>query len=177
MSSLLVPWFATCSILAVAGVAKLRKPAPTSGALRAMGLPSHTPVVLALGLVEVALAVAGLAGARWAAALVAAAYVGFAAFVLLALRRGGDLQSCGCFGSPDVPATGLHLLVDLVAAGVATAAALGSLPSLGATLGEGASGVVVVGVAAVATVEGLLLLTLLPRVQARSTELRAAFGW
>lgn len=177
MSSLLVPWFATCSILAVAGAAKLRTPAPTSGALRAMRLPSGTGAVRALGATELVLAVAGLTGARWAAALVAVAYAGFAGFVLLALRRGGDLQTCGCFGSPDIPATGLHLVVDLGAAAVAAATAVASLPSLGATVGEGATGLVVVGLAAIATLQGLLLLTLLPRARARGTDLRVAFGW
>ena len=38
-------------------------------------------------------------------------YAGFTAFVVIALRRGGVLSSCGCFGKADTPPTRAHALV------------------------------------------------------------------
>ena len=67
-----------------------------------------------------------LAPGRVTAALVAAAYLVFTAFVALARHRGGVLGSCGCFGRPDTPATGAHLV--LTAALAATAAAVALSP-------------------------------------------------
>ena len=53
-------------------------------------------------------------------ALVAFAYAGFAVFVLVALRRGWALTSCGCFGRPDTPPTLTHVVLN---AGAAVSAA------------------------------------------------------
>ncbi len=68
-------------------------------------------------------------------ALVAAAYAGFAVFVLVALRRGWALSSCGCFGRPDTPPTPAHAVLNAGAAVSAAwwAAAWGS----GATASSG----------------------------------------
>jgi hypothetical protein len=71
----------------------------------------------------------------WAplAAVVAVAYAAFAGFVAAALRRGRPLQSCGCFGTEDLPPTRIHLAVDIGATLVAGAAAVfppGSLPEV-----------------------------------------------
>jgi hypothetical protein len=50
------------------------------------------------------------------AGLVAASYVAFAGVVAYARSRGGALASCGCFGTPDTPATLVHVVVDLALA-------------------------------------------------------------
>ena len=67
------------------------------------------------------------------AALVAASYVVFAGVVAFARSRGGALASCGCFGTPDTPATLLHVAVDLVFAFAAVFVAA-SAPSGGTIL-------------------------------------------
>ena len=68
------------------------------------------------------------------AALVALSYLGFAGFVTLARARGGPLASCGCFGTPDTPATRTHVVVTLafaVSAAVVAASGLSDwLPTL-----------------------------------------------
>lgn len=46
------------AVLAISGVAKLRSPEPTQGALRAAHLPSNKAAVMCLAVVEVVLAVA-----------------------------------------------------------------------------------------------------------------------
>jgi hypothetical protein len=47
------------------------------------------------------------------AALVTASYLGFTGAVLFVRSQGGTLSSCGCFGTPDGPATLLHAAIDL----------------------------------------------------------------
>jgi hypothetical protein len=58
------------------------------------------------------------------AGLVALSYLGFAAFVGLALRRGSPVSSCGCFGRADSPPTVSHAALNLAAAATAGWAAL-----------------------------------------------------
>src|SRR4051794_7059726 len=121
------PFLAAGGLLVVAGLPKLRDPLPLVRALRTTGLPAHGPMVRALALAEVVLGVAAvLAPGRLTAALVAVAYAGFTTFVTLAVRRGGVLASCGCFGRPDTPPTRAHLVFTGGAA--ATAAALAASP-------------------------------------------------
>jgi hypothetical protein len=43
---------------------------------------------------------------------VALSYLGFAAFVGLALNHGWPIASCGCFGRPDTRPTPTHLIMD-----------------------------------------------------------------
>ena len=76
------------------------------------------------GVAEAAVGVAALAfGDRVSAALLALSYLAFAAFVVLALRRGAPISSCGCFGKADTPPSRVHVAINLgaVAAGVAVA--------------------------------------------------------
>jgi len=135
---LIGPYLAACLLLAVAGVAKVFRPMDTARAAVAM-----VPVSLATSRVLVrtgALAEAGVGTAAIVhpspvtAGLVAFSYLGFAAFVVVVLARGGALASCGCFGKPDTPATRLHVVVNLVLAGAAVAVAAtvtpGWLPAL-----------------------------------------------
>jgi hypothetical protein len=123
------PVFVLTALLALAGAFKLVRPTLTSGALRAMHLPSHPALVRVLGLAELLLGVSALVtGARPLLALASAAYLGFAAFVAAALASGAPLQSCGCFGQRETPPTVVHLAVNLTAAIVLLAAAAGDLP-------------------------------------------------
>jgi uncharacterized protein YjeT (DUF2065 family) len=116
------PELAAAGLLVIAGLPKLVRPADTRRALRSVGWPVPDPVVRLGGMAEAVIgAVAIAVGGRVASALVAVSYVAFSAFVVLALRRGGAVSSCGCIGRPDTPPTRTHVVVTLL---LATAAAL-----------------------------------------------------
>jgi hypothetical protein len=105
-----------CGLLAVAGVTKAVRPDDTARAL-AVALPLPLRAVRALvrmgSVAEAALGITALLMPRpWSAALVAASYVIFAVFVAYARSTGGAIASCGCFGTPDTPATLLHVVVN-----------------------------------------------------------------
>jgi choline-glycine betaine transporter len=126
MSVLAGPFAIACVLLAGAGVLKAWKPGDTANALRAVGAPlSHTAsrvLVRAFGAVEAGVAVVALlTGNPVAAAVVAISYLAFAAFVVVALRRGSAIASCGCFGKVDTPPSIVHVVLDLCFAGVAIA--------------------------------------------------------
>jgi hypothetical protein len=70
----------------------------------------------------------------WSAALVAVSYVSFAVFVAHSRSTGGAISSCGCFGTPDTPATLVHLVVNAALALSAMAVAW-SAPSSGTVVG------------------------------------------
>ena len=166
VSAVTVPWLAACAVLGVAGIAKLRRPEPTMGALRAAHLPSRRAVVLVLGGAEVLLAItATTSGWAGLAVAVAVLHLGFAAFVVATLRRGGMLQTCGCFGSPDVPAGPIHVVVDLAVVVVALAAAAGEPGTLQGLLTGGTEGIVALGLVVLATFQLLVVLTVLPRAR------------
>lgn len=119
------PFLAAAGLLVVAGVPKVLDPLPLVRALRAAGLPVGRHLVRGFAVVEVALgAWALLAPGRYAAGLVAAAYLAFTAFVGRVLTRGGVLGSCGCFGKPDTPATRTHLVLTALASLTALAVAV-----------------------------------------------------
>ena len=69
-------------------------------------------------------------------ALVALSYLLFAAFVVVALRSGAPISSCGCFGKADTPPSVVHVVLDLLFAGVATAAAFTGDVALPDVLGD-----------------------------------------
>ena len=128
--TLLGPYLAACVLLVVAGLAKIARPDDTATALA-----RHLPVgqhplrlaIRALALGEVTLGFAAIAlPYRPLAALVAMSYGAFALFVVRLRAADGALASCGCFGTPDTPATALHVVVNaafaLAAAAVAVAA-------------------------------------------------------
>lgn len=126
MATLAGPFIVTAALLGAGGASKLARPASTAGALRQMGLRVPAAAVRAGAALELAVATAAIVdGARPFAALVAASYLAFAAFVAVALRRGGPLSSCGCFGVADTPPTAVHLAVNLAAAAIAGVVALG----------------------------------------------------
>jgi hypothetical protein len=123
VSALTVPALCASLLLLLAGAQKVVDPTMTVGALRAMGLPAPPWLVrggaaLELGVGSTAIAVGGVV--PWA--LVAASYSAFAVFVVVALRRGTAIGSCGCFGREDTPPHPIHVGLDLALACVAAAA-------------------------------------------------------
>jgi uncharacterized membrane protein HdeD (DUF308 family) len=119
------PFLAAAALLIVAGGPKIVDPLPLVRALRSAGLPAGREPVRAFAVGEVVVGLAALAHpSRTTALLLAAAYVGFTAFVGLALARGGVLESCGCFGKADTPPTRAHLVLTAVLAVAAGALAV-----------------------------------------------------
>lgn len=132
MTAMLTAPYAACAVLLlVAAAPKLRDPMPLARALRSAGLPAGRGLARAIAGVEVAVAGIALTVAGAPAAIaVCGLYVGFSAFLIRALRRGGLVASCGCFGRPDTPATRAHLAVTL--GGALVAAAVAARPAWGA---------------------------------------------
>jgi len=164
MYELAGPFLAGSALLGLAGAAKLRRPAPTANALRALGFPASPVLVRAGAAVELAVATGAVAfGSPLLAALVAASYVGFAAFVLAAMHRDVPLSSCGCFGRTDTPPSVVHLVVDLAFAGVAAAVAVAPLGGLGQVLdGQPLLGLPFLALTAVTVALAYAALTVLP---------------
>jgi len=162
-----VPYLAGSLLLLAAGVAKLRRPLGTRQALRTQGLPSPAWLVRLLGAVEVLLGAGALAQVPGAAAGTALAYLGFSAFVVLALVRDRPLSSCGCFAGPDVPPTLLHVVVTAGAALAALLVAVGDPAGVPALVAAGAgTALAVAGSAALVAWLALLLLTRVPALAA-----------
>lgn len=123
------PALGSAILLAIGGTSKVLRPANTVHALRGLRLPAAPSGVRLLAVAEIGVAVGALAGGgRPAWLLVAGAYLGFACFVVLAMRRGGAVSSCGCFGAPDTPPTLVHVGVTIAASAVAFATAVGHPP-------------------------------------------------
>ena len=113
-------------LLVLAGVAKLSRPAP--GWADLLGFRARTPVVRLVGASEAVAGVTALflgGAAAWAVGLL---YAVFAAVVLRALLAGAG--SCGCFGRLDAPPSRIHVLGNLVLAGVSFAAAGAPAPPI-----------------------------------------------
>jgi len=165
-------------LLAFAGAIKLSRPGPTTRALRAAGLPGSALFVRLLGLCEITVAVGALAlGSPVAMALVAAFYLLFAGFILVALRRGAPISSCGCFGAQEAPPTLTHLVMNLAAALVAGVAALGAGGRSGLGVPDGDGPLVLATflfITAVAAWFSYVVLTLLPRVEAAAHQSAAS---
>jgi hypothetical protein len=118
------PYLAGCLLLVVAGVAKARRPDDTARALAQLfgvRLASMGPIVRVGAVLEALVGLAGLSYPRSvvAASLVGASYLAFTGVVAVALRQGGPLATCGCFGKADTPPTLLHLVLT---AGIAVSA-------------------------------------------------------
>jgi hypothetical protein len=106
------PLLIASALLAVAGAPKILNPTNTVGAMRSIGVRVPPMTVRLFGAVETALGIATfVTGARALAALVALSYAGFSAFLVVALRKGGAVSSCGCVGRADTPPTRSHLAV------------------------------------------------------------------
>jgi hypothetical protein len=141
VNPLAAPVLAAAALLVLAGAPKVVRPADTARALRSVGRPVPVVLVRLGGAAEAGLGVVALvAGGRVTSALVAASYLGFTGFVLLALRTGGVLSSCGCLGRPDTPPTRTHVIVTagfaLLAAGAAAGSPVGLTRWSGVTPGD-----------------------------------------
>lgn len=161
------PVLVAAVLLAAAAPAKWRRPQATVDALRAAGLPAARPAVRLLAVGEVLLAAAVLlVPSRPVLLLLALAYLGFAGFVLLALRSGTAVASCGCFGRPDTPPTVVHLVVVLALAGAAATAVGTGSASLGEVLTSAWSGLPLLAAVGVASWLAWAALSLLPQLLA-----------
>jgi hypothetical protein len=119
--------FSASLLLVAGGATKLRRPAASMRALHAAGLPSLRSSARSLGLTEMAIGVAFLTSpGRVTGALLAGAYLAFAAFLASLLIRHVAVASCGCAGERDLPPSWLHVVLDVVAAGAALALAVAS---------------------------------------------------
>lgn len=117
-------FFIACGLLVLAGVAKTVRPDDTARALvllvptaasRIRSFSVTRQVVRIGALLETALGLFALLSPRPAlAALVAASYALFLGITAYARRHGGALSTCGCFGRPDTPSTGLHVVLNMV---------------------------------------------------------------
>lgn len=124
MSAWAGPYLIAVALVVAAGVGKAIDPTMTVGALRGIGLRVPAVVVGAFGAAEAVLGVAAVVtGNRWLALAIAVSYVGFTAFVLVALARRLPIGSCGCFGRVDTPPSWLHVAVNLGAVVTALAVA------------------------------------------------------
>src|SRR5436305_7407938 len=124
MTVLAGPFAIVTVVLALGGALKALDPVDTANALRALHLPSARVLVRAGGAVQLLVALGALVtGATMLAIVVALSYAVFAFVVAVALASGRPISSCGCFGKVDTPPSWVHVVVDVIAAGVATAAA------------------------------------------------------
>jgi hypothetical protein len=123
------------------------------------------------GAVEVAIGVAAVVtGAVLPALLVAASYVAFTGFVVVALVRHLPIGSCGCFGKVDTPPSVLHVVVNAGAIVSAIAVALGPGGGIGEVLADQPLlGLPFLALVAIATYAAFLALTLVPQLRALET--------
>ncbi len=165
-----VPWWygafmAAAGLLAVGGGLKLTRPAPTARALASVGLPSGQRAVRLGSAAEVAVAISAV-WLSWSIfpALMAASYLAFAGFVLVARARRGTVSSCGCFGEADGAPTILHALLNVLAATVAAVAAVRPHPGLGRVLvARPAEAAALMGLVALCGYLAFLAMSVLPR--------------
>ncbi len=106
-----------------------------------------------------------LTGAPALAAVVAASYLAFTGFVVVALARRLPVGSCGCFGRADAPPTVLHVVIDAGAAVCAVAVALRDGGGIASVLrDQPLDGIPFLLLAAAGTYAALTALTVLPRL-------------
>jgi len=155
-------------LLVLAGVVKVRRPAEAVSALRSVGVGLPSPVVRLFAATEIAIAAGALVwSGRTGAALLAATYAGFSVFVLAAMRRGGRDGSCGCFASPDTPASTTHLVFNAAAAVVALLVAVDPGPAPVRLLVDSpGAGVALMALVGLGTWFGYLVLAETPNVSA-----------
>ena len=146
-------FLAAAALLVLAGAQKVVDPHPLVRALRSTGLTVSPSVVRAWALVEVVIGVGSVITGNGIA--VAASYLVFTAFVVVAKTKGGVLASCGCFGKADTPPTWLHVMIT---AGLAVAAVPGRTAALDLAL---------LAAAAAVAATAYLAMAVLPVLQVR----------
>lgn len=117
MSGILAPLlYIAAGFLLISGIAKFRRPTPTSSALRNAGFPSSVVVVRLIGAAEFAVGTLCLASpSRLLSFALGTLYLSFAAFLVYLLQVKPEAQSCGCMGSREVPPSRLHIGLNLFA--------------------------------------------------------------
>src|SRR3954463_10281873 len=106
MGAWTAPLLIASALLAVAGAPKILDPTNTVGAMRSIGVRVPPITVRLFGAVETVLGIATfVTGARPLAELVALSYAAFSGFLVVALRKGGAVASCGCARRADTPPT------------------------------------------------------------------------
>jgi Methylamine utilisation protein MauE len=155
-------------LLFVAGLAKISRPDPTRGALRAVDLPSGRSAVRALGLLELISALVGMAFGGWWVSGAAVLYLGFTVFTALATRNRIPVQSCGCFGREETPPSILHVIYNMCAVVGITWFGLTGSGVLGGT-SEPFDAAIYLGFVLLGAYLSFLVLTDLPRTLAAAT--------
>ncbi len=162
MPALTGPFTVSILLLLLAGAFKIWQPTATSNAMSATGLPGNDGFTRLLGAAEIAIGLAALlVGGLMPALLMGGAYVGFTAFVAVALRRELAIQSCGCFGKADTPPSWAHVAVNASAAAVALIFGLTATEPVGVYLTQADAGTLVLAIL-VATYLVYVLLAVLP---------------
>jgi hypothetical protein len=156
---------AMAGLLAVGGALKVAKPADTANALAAAGLPAARRIVRIGGGFEALLGTAALlAGGPAPAAAVAVSYLGFTAFIVVALVRHTPISSCGCFGEVDAPPTVMHVVITATAAAMSVVMTLRRPPGVLTVLGgQPWAGIPLVALGALAAYLAYLVMAVLPR--------------
>ena len=165
-------YLVACTLLVGAGVAKLLRPGDTARAISAtvpLNAVSASRLVRIGALSETVLGIGALLAPRSVTAwLVALSFALFAGFVAYARVHGGPVASCGCFGTPDTPATWTHVVVNTVlACSTAAVAAAGPSGTLLRILGQQpAHGMPLVVVSALCAWLSYLAISLLAQLEA-----------
>ncbi len=169
---LIGPYLIACTLLVLAGVSKAIRPTDTARAVAAVapvGLRTLTRMVRVGAVVEAAVGVWALViPGPVPASAVAVSYAVFAAYVAVVRRTGGAMASCGCFGTPDTPATGVHVVVNV---GLAVSAVVVAVSGLSGTIvsvlaGQPLHGMPLVALSALGTWLSYLALSVLADLQA-----------
>lgn len=175
------PYWVAAVVLAVAGIAKLRRPSAVTEALRAVGLPASPTTAIGLGVGELVLAVSVFAvGGPIPGLLTAGAYLAFAAVAArlasLAANPSKPMIGCGCFGRSATPIGPTHVFANVALAAASLTAVLTSdtpsLPAVAADLPAlGLAHLLLIAAAAAATVA---ILTVLPETKAARIPVRVS---
>jgi hypothetical protein len=169
MSDILAgPYFLAGFLLALAGLGKIRHPAPASRALAAAGLPDRWVAVRTLGIIEVTVGGLALAAPTAPVSLALAfTYLSFAAFLTYLIMARVPAASCGCAGSRDTPPSVLHVVLDLFAVAAAVAVALDPVSDVVRfALGTPFKGIPLLGLLAVLGYVAVMSTSGLPEIRA-----------
>lgn len=110
------------AVFALAGVAKLRRPAVTARSFSDLGLPLSRELAVAVPAVELVLAVGLVVVPPVAAALSLLLLAAFTIVLALAIRSGGQ-AGCGCLGSTrNEPVSSVEIIRNGLLAGAAVVA-------------------------------------------------------
>jgi hypothetical protein len=163
---------AAAVLLIVAGLAKIRTPAPAAAMIvllrPAMGpLRRASRAVRCAGVVEVGVGLAALAvGSRLALALLTACYLALTV-VAVRLATGEQRAPCGCFGAADGTVGRVHVLFDVVCLAVCGVGMVRPPGPVTALFGDGVLvGMTVVAQTVLLAALGYLSITALPALSA-----------